>query len=45
MLPTETGRGGMHQPDESIAVEDLVNAAKIYAIALLRLDGIDFTAQ
>ncbi|MBC8570845.1 Sapep family Mn(2+)-dependent dipeptidase [Zongyangia hominis] len=45
LLPDESGHGGMHQPDEAIAIEDLLDAAKIYAISLLRLDGIDFDVQ
>lgn len=45
LLPDKSGHGGMHQPDESISINDLLDAAKIYAISLLRLDGIDFTGQ
>lgn len=45
LLPDESGHGGMHQPDEAIAVDVLLDAAKIYTISLLRLDGIDFTDQ
>lgn len=34
------GRGGIHQPDESFNIEEMLFAAKTYAAALLTLDNI-----
>lgn len=32
------GRGGIHQPDESFSINEMLNATKIYVAALLELD-------
>lgn len=34
------GKGGIHQVDESMSVDELVNAAKIYVAALVELDTL-----
>ncbi len=34
------GRGGIHQPDESFSIKELLNATKIYVAALLELDAM-----
>lgn len=34
------GRGGIHQPDESFSIKEMLNATKIYVAALLELDAI-----
>ena len=34
------GRGGIHQPDESFSIKEMLNATKIYVAALLELDAM-----
>ncbi len=34
------GRGGIHQPDESLSIKEMLNATKIYVAALLELDAM-----
>ena len=34
------GRGGIHQADESMSVNELINAVKIYVAALVELDAM-----
>ncbi len=36
--PYGAGRGGFHQPDECLSVDDLLLSLKIYIFALLRMD-------
>lgn len=38
--PFEEGHGGIHKPDECIALADLLESARIYVLALLKLDAI-----
>lgn len=35
-------RGGIHQPDETGSIENLMNAMKVYARLLVNLDGLEF---
>ncbi|MFQ8601262.1 MAG: M20/M25/M40 family metallo-hydrolase, partial [Oscillospiraceae bacterium] len=39
--PFGAERGGFHQPDECISIDDLLSSLKIYILALLRMDQAD----
>lgn len=39
--PFGAERGGFHQPDECISIDDLLSSLKIYIFALLRMDQAD----
>lgn len=34
------GKGGIHQADESMSIDELVRAVKIYVAALVELDAL-----
>lgn len=38
--PGGPGRGSGHQPDECMSIANLLNAVKVYALALLRIDHL-----
>lgn len=39
-FPFPAGHGGVHQPDECIYIDDLIDAIKIYALSLFEVDRI-----
>ena len=34
------GHGGVHEPDEAVKIDDLVEAIKIYVLSILEVDRI-----
>lgn len=38
--PFAPGHGGVHQPDEALKIEDLLNAIKIYVISMVEIDNL-----
>lgn len=38
--PFANGHGGIHKPDECISIDDLLESARIYVLALLELDAL-----
>ncbi|MEG0754148.1 MAG: Sapep family Mn(2+)-dependent dipeptidase, partial [Angelakisella sp.] len=38
--PFAPGHGGVHQPDEAIRIQDLLDAIKIYVISMLEIDKL-----
>lgn len=38
--PFAPGHGGVHQPDEAIKIQDLLDAIKIYVISMIEIDKI-----